>query len=343
MPQPLKEKMPYFSHESDARGDRKVKLFIAHTGFSGYGFWWAILEEIYKNSYYMPWSEEDMVLFASEFNCTYSPVSIENVRYYMDQSFKWNLLNRDVFETYGVLTSPSIQRRYLKQSSRRTLAEIVAEYALINISEFYEKELKSASLSIKVVSIEGQVLDVFGDYEESNRPTPSRKKDEPAESKYDSKYDFSSTEKWDGKQPIDYVGCVDVWNQITGGRARITRPKRNDLKRVFNVYTGKECMDAMIVRAKDERMKDSKYLTQWDTLFGAKKMENLDKWVERGKEWLKGQRQLQTVSDHLKQGWVQQKEYQKICERAGIDFSDPMFCEVKRVENQMLYYPKFSY
>ncbi len=351
MGRPIREDMSYFSHDSDARRDRKAKLFIAHTGLTGWGFFWAVLEDIYNNSYYLPWSEEDQHLYVAEFSNSHFTISFEDVSYILDQACKWGLLNAELFHNNSILTSASVQRRWLKQASRRVLAEMREDYVLISLEEFYKKELKTSNLSIKVVDKNGDTVKIYGDYTEetgsaevsvdTNEDNVNNNVDNSKT--YDSKYDFECEDKWDTDQPIDYAGCVEVWNGITGANSRITPSKRTDLRRVFRNYTGIECYRAMIVRSKDEKMKDSKYLTDWSTLFGAKKLENLDKWVGRGREWMEKQQKMETPGDYLSNGWFTQKQAQKLSQKAGVEFEDPMFWDTKKVESQLLYYPKFSY
>ncbi len=40
----------YFSHDYNARNDQKIKGLIKKHGMSGYGVWWAIVEELYNNA-----------------------------------------------------------------------------------------------------------------------------------------------------------------------------------------------------------------------------------------------------------------------------------------------------
>lgn len=348
MGRPMREDMDYFSHDTGARRDRKAKLFISQTGITGWGVFWAILEDIYNNSYFLPWSEEDQHLYVAEFDCTAFPLSYEDISYIIEVACRWGLFDKDLFVNHNILTSASVQRRWLKQSARRQLAEVRQDYLLINVEEFYKQELKTSSLSIRIVDKNGDTVTIYGDYEESdsNNGVNDNNNSEDVDNnvdKYDSKYDFTNEDKWDEEQPIDYAGCVEIWNKINGANSRITKSKRTDLRRVFRNYTGQECMNAMIVRAEFEGMKDSKYKTDWSTLFGAKKLENLDKWVGRGKEWLDKQSKIESVEDHLDNGWKTQKQAQDIANSTGIAFEDPMFWETKKVDSQLLYYPKFSH
>ena len=44
----------YFSHDYNSRSDIKIKKLLAKLGYSGYGIYWAIIEDLYQNANAMP-------------------------------------------------------------------------------------------------------------------------------------------------------------------------------------------------------------------------------------------------------------------------------------------------
>jgi len=44
----------YFSHDYNSRSDIKIKKLLAKHGYSGYGIYWAIIEDLYQNANAMP-------------------------------------------------------------------------------------------------------------------------------------------------------------------------------------------------------------------------------------------------------------------------------------------------
>ena len=44
----------YFSHDYNARTDRKIKKLIVTHGYQGYGLFWAIIEDLYNNANALP-------------------------------------------------------------------------------------------------------------------------------------------------------------------------------------------------------------------------------------------------------------------------------------------------
>jgi hypothetical protein len=176
MARPHKNSMQYFSHDTDARSDRKIKLFLAGTGLTGYGFLWAIYEDIYNHSYYTPWTEEDQTLFAAQFSCQFSPISYQDISLLIQEACKWELFDPIMLEMEQILTSSSIQRRYLKQSARHKLIELNVDYLLIDINEFYENELSTAPVSIRLRARNGETVKILGDYKNGagkDQPAPA--------------------------------------------------------------------------------------------------------------------------------------------------------------------------
>lgn len=44
----------YFSHDYNARADKKIKLLIRKLGMEGYGIYWSIIEDLYNNANALP-------------------------------------------------------------------------------------------------------------------------------------------------------------------------------------------------------------------------------------------------------------------------------------------------
>ena len=49
MARPVKQGLSYFSHDTDAHSDMKIKMLIAFYGVEAYGIYFYLLELIYKN------------------------------------------------------------------------------------------------------------------------------------------------------------------------------------------------------------------------------------------------------------------------------------------------------
>ena len=56
----MKDDTFYFSHDYNARNDIKIKKLIAKQGMTGYGIFWAIVEELYNNANALPTDYETL-------------------------------------------------------------------------------------------------------------------------------------------------------------------------------------------------------------------------------------------------------------------------------------------
>ncbi len=52
----------YFSHDYNARNDSKIKKLLSKHGFTGYGLFWAIIEDLYNNANALP-TDYDSIAF----------------------------------------------------------------------------------------------------------------------------------------------------------------------------------------------------------------------------------------------------------------------------------------
>jgi hypothetical protein len=52
----------YFSHDYNARNDSKIKKLLSKYGFTGYGLFWAIIEDLYNNANALP-TDYDSIAF----------------------------------------------------------------------------------------------------------------------------------------------------------------------------------------------------------------------------------------------------------------------------------------
>lgn len=50
----------YFSHDFNARTDKKIKLLLKEKGWTGYGLFWAIVEDLYNNANALPLDYESI-------------------------------------------------------------------------------------------------------------------------------------------------------------------------------------------------------------------------------------------------------------------------------------------
>lgn len=133
MARPLKTGVDYFPLDTDFFSDKKIKLLKGEFGARGLLIVLFTLCQVYStNGYYMSFDNDDAILAADELNCGITP---ELVREVVQGSVKRSLFDEGVFNQFGVLTSPGIQRRFIRAISKRDDIAVFEEYWLLDIDD----------------------------------------------------------------------------------------------------------------------------------------------------------------------------------------------------------------
>ena len=138
-----KNGLEYFSHDTTMKDDTKIKLLKAKFGIFGYGVYNLILEDIYKESYYLKINEDYILLFESENNIPEG--DFMKVILFMISK---GLFDNAYYEKYSILTSKRIQQNYLRGCTRRKNVTLVKQYLLINPDEVLNETEKKATTII---------------------------------------------------------------------------------------------------------------------------------------------------------------------------------------------------
>lgn len=133
MARPIKTGVDYFPLDTDFFSDKKIKLLKGEFGARGLLIVLFTLCQVYStNGYYMSFDNDDAILAADELNCGITP---ELVREVVQGSVKRSLFDEGVFNQFGVLTSPGIQRRFIRAISKRDDISVFEEYWLLDIND----------------------------------------------------------------------------------------------------------------------------------------------------------------------------------------------------------------
>ena len=140
MARPRKEGLDYFPLDTDIAEDEKVLYLESETGLEGFGIYVKLLATIYRNNYYMMWTETQLGIYSRRFfvdkNTLSTVVSVcKNI----------GLFDENLFEKYRILTSHGIQNRYLLALERRSTVEMIDEFCLL------DKEKISKSKKVKLI------------------------------------------------------------------------------------------------------------------------------------------------------------------------------------------------
>lgn len=125
---PNKEGLDYFSFDVDFFEDDKIRLIEAEFGLKGSYVAIRLLSKIYgTNGYYYKWGADECLLLAGAIG-----VSKELVAEIVSGLVKRSFFDERVLLTFGVLTSRSIQKRYILATERRKSIFLAREYLLLD-------------------------------------------------------------------------------------------------------------------------------------------------------------------------------------------------------------------
>lgn len=128
MARPMKSGLDYYPMDVGFLRDKKVRLLRSEFGASSVLFVLYVLGRIYEGEgYFLPWDPDERLLAADELRKP--PTYIDEV---LRGCLSRGLFHQGVFQGFGVLTSPGVQRRYLRGCERREEIPMVEEYWLLD-------------------------------------------------------------------------------------------------------------------------------------------------------------------------------------------------------------------
>lgn len=143
MARQIKTGLDYFP--TDCNIDDSQKYLIARFGLLGMGVVDTVMRKIYREEgYYTLWDEDVAFLFASEFR-----IDIEQLNEIISVALDRGIFDRASFEKHRILTSKSIQQRYLEATSRRKNVILKEEYLLIMYTSCQHNDDKSTQSKVK--------------------------------------------------------------------------------------------------------------------------------------------------------------------------------------------------
>lgn len=130
MARPRKTGLEYFPFDVDFFSDEKIVCIAGEFGIKGLITAISLLCAIYRNGYFMEWSEMMQFRMLRDL----PGVSHELLKQVVRSLVKWNFFNKALFDSANILTSVGIQRRYFEITRRRvSLGEL--PYLLVSVAE----------------------------------------------------------------------------------------------------------------------------------------------------------------------------------------------------------------
>lgn len=169
----MKGGVDYFPLDANFFTDKKIRLLKGEFGARGLLIVLSTLCRVYStNGYYASFDDDDAILTADELGVGVTP---ELVREVVQGSVKRSLFDEGVFNQFGVLTSPGIQRRYIRAVSKRDDIPIIQEYWLLDIDN-NEDVPRAMRVKVTFKSVSGGIKAVSGGRNPDKTPDNSQSK-----------------------------------------------------------------------------------------------------------------------------------------------------------------------
>lgn len=123
---PLKNGVDYFP--LDVVMDDKIELIEAEHGIVGFGIVIKLYQKIYADNYYIVWDKKALLVFSNRIN-----VDKNSINAVINSCLEWGIFNKKLYDTYSIMTSCGIQKRFFEIVKRRTQVEVCKDYLLIDI------------------------------------------------------------------------------------------------------------------------------------------------------------------------------------------------------------------
>jgi hypothetical protein len=108
MARPLKVGLSYFPHDTDASSDPKLEPLLMIHGLVGYGFYFLLLEYIYRSDnfqYNISDAETKQIL------CRKMSITEQDFEKYLDACFKYRCFDKELFNKTGCISSNGVRKR----------------------------------------------------------------------------------------------------------------------------------------------------------------------------------------------------------------------------------------
>src|SRR4028119_1674225 len=129
--------LDYFPVDVDIFDDPKLEFVAARFGSVGEIVSMKLLCRIYRNGYYYKWNEDEALLFAKRVGggCQHSLVNDV-----VHELVKRDFFDKSIFDSFQILTSRGIQRRYFEAVVRRKDLSVDPRISLVSVNGIINRE-----------------------------------------------------------------------------------------------------------------------------------------------------------------------------------------------------------
>lgn len=153
----LKKGLDYFSFDVDIEQDDKIKMLNAEHPDNGFRFYILLLCRIYRgHGYFIEYTERKHKLYCSDIN-----VNINEGNDIINTCCQEGLFDKNLYKQNQILTSSSIQTRFLMASKRRENVQMVGNWTLLTGAEVKKANKKVSFLiyeDINSIFVDGNLI-----------------------------------------------------------------------------------------------------------------------------------------------------------------------------------------
>lgn len=142
----IKIGLDYFPFDVGFFDDDKIAFVSARFQDKGEMIAIKILCRIYKDGYFCKWSEDEAMLFAKR--VVGDPSRYPLVNDVVHELIKRGFFDKSMFDTFNILTSAGIQKRFLEATVRRKKVELIASYCLVDTKKYQNVYILNKNVSV---------------------------------------------------------------------------------------------------------------------------------------------------------------------------------------------------
>ena len=176
MARPQKVGADYFPKDTHFYEDDKVRLLRAEFGAKGMYLLDYILCDLYgKDGYYTKWDKVKCYLVSDGAGCGCSPTFVEE---FISGCVRYSFFDERAFNEFGIITSPGIQRRFVRMLNSRDKFTFIKEYFLLDINDIQDVPTGILNkITIKSISLK-ETLVTFKENRDNDTDNTQKKREE---------------------------------------------------------------------------------------------------------------------------------------------------------------------
>ena len=143
--------LEYFPLDVDFFHDEKIQFVSARFGAKGEAITLRLLCKIYRHGYYTDWDEDAALLLAKGVVDVGQHSCARDVAH---ELVKRGFFDKGIFDSFGILTSRGIQKRFVEATKRRLGVKMRRELLLIDVSGFPHIVVESQNVNISSQNVD---------------------------------------------------------------------------------------------------------------------------------------------------------------------------------------------